>query len=101
MIKKMKKRTFFEKYFSKLAENFVLKHETLKRICFFIIVQKPITKLFGPIFTRTPKIVELVLTYACNMKCLNCIRTCGLAPSSDRMSVEQVKNLLKRISIII
>ena len=95
MIKKVQKRTFFERYFSKLAERFVLKHETLKRVCFFIITQKPVTKVFGRIFTRTPKIIELDLTYACNMRCVNCIRTCGLAPSNDRMSIEQVKKFIK------
>jgi len=95
MTKNMQKRTFFEKYFSKLAENFVLKHETLKRVCFFIIAQKPVTRLFGPIFTRTPKIAELDLTYVCNMDCVNCIRSCGIAPSSDRMTVEQVKKFIK------
>jgi len=92
----MKQRiTFFEKYFSRLVERFVLKHETLKRVCFFIIAQKPVTKLFGPIFTRTPKNIELDLTYTCNLNCVNCVRSCGLAPSNDRMTVEQVKRFIK------
>lgn len=90
----MQKRTFFEKYFLRLAEKFILKYETLKRVCFFIIAQKPITKLFGPIFTRNTNIIELDLTYACNLNCINCVRSCRQAPSNVGMGVGQIKKFI-------
>ena len=52
--------------------------------------------------------VQLDITTACNLSCDNCDRNCGTAPSSERMSVEQIRKFIdesighewKRIDII-
>lgn len=39
--------------------------------------------------------VELILTEECNLKCYNCDKMCGKAPSTDHMSVEQVRKFIE------
>jgi len=38
--------------------------------------------------------VQLEITTACNLSCPSCDRNCGTAPSSERMSLEQVKKFV-------
>jgi hypothetical protein len=39
--------------------------------------------------------IILDLTFDCNLMCDNCNRSCGLAPSSDTLSVDQVRRFLQ------
>lgn len=39
--------------------------------------------------------VELQLTEDCNLKCFNCDRMCGKAPSTDMMTLQQVKRFIE------
>ena len=39
--------------------------------------------------------IEIELTTACNLKCNNCDRSCGQAPSTEAMSVEQIDHFIK------
>ena len=38
--------------------------------------------------------VQLEITSACNLKCHNCDRSCGQAPSEEQMDVEDIKSFL-------
>ena len=66
-----------------------------RRIYRYIRVQKPITKLFGPEYTRSREFIEIDITYRCNLKCINCNRSCRQAPSNEQMTVEQIQNFIK------
>jgi len=39
--------------------------------------------------------IEIELTTACNLKCNNCDRSCGQAPSTENMSIAQVDKFIK------
>jgi hypothetical protein len=72
---------------------------TFKRMAFdfyqFFRSQSPLTKYFGPQYTRSQKYIELDITYQCNLKCINCNRSCSQAPSKDQLSVRQVNDFIK------
>jgi len=38
--------------------------------------------------------IEIDITYDCNLKCLNCNRSCTQAPSKEMMSFEQIKGFI-------
>ena len=61
----------------------------------FIRVQKPITKLFGPRYLPNHKYISIDITYHCNLKCINCNRSCGQAPCNDQMTVKQIYKFVK------
>jgi len=56
----------------------------------FIRVQRPLTKLLGTYYTRSKNEIELDITYRCNLKCMNCNRSCAQAPSEEQMTVGQI-----------
>jgi hypothetical protein len=62
---------------------------------YFVRVQKPVSALFGPKYHRSQDLIELDITYACNLKCYSCNRSCGLAPSDDHLSLEQVRRFIR------
>jgi hypothetical protein len=68
---------------------------TLYDLLYFLRVQKPVTALFGPMYHRSYNLIELDLTYACNLKCISCNRSCGLAPSDDRLNLEQIQRFIR------
>ena len=56
----------------------------------FIRVQQPVVRVFGRPFRRSQKYAEIDVTYKCNLKCLNCNRSCTQLPSSQEMSLEMI-----------
>jgi len=60
----------------------------------FICTQKFMTAWTGPIYQRNCYQIELDITYACNLKCFGCDRCCGLAPSDDCLSLEQIQKFI-------
>jgi len=64
-------------------------------IFYFVRVQKPVSALFGPMYHRSQDLIELDITYACNLKCYSCNRSCGLAPTDDHLSLEQVRRFIR------
>lgn len=59
------------------------------------ILQKPALKTGGytkgrksffPDFTK----IEIDITHECNLKCLGCNRSCGLAPTTDRIGIDAI-----------
>jgi hypothetical protein len=61
----------------------------------FLSTQKFVTAVTGPRYERSRSLIEIDITYACNLKCFNCNRSCGLAPSGDRLSLDQIKKFLR------
>ena len=53
------------------------------------------TYIFGPFYKPNHKVVEMEITYACNLKCFNCNRSCRQAPSEDKISVGQIKKFIQ------
>lgn len=62
---------------------------------YFLRVQKPVSALFGPMYQRSQNLIELDITYACNLKCFSCNRSCGLAPTDDHLTLEQVRRFIR------
>src|SRR5271165_441711 len=63
---------------------------------YFLWCIKPLaTGLLGPLWGRSRNVVEVDITYACNLKCFNCNRSCEQDPSGDRMSIEQMSHFLE------
>ncbi len=57
-------------------------------------VQSPVTRVLGPEYRRNRNVVEIDITYVCNLRCYNCDRSCGQAPTAEQMTIEQVKQFV-------
>lgn len=68
--------------------------ESLTRFSNLIRVTKPITRILGPEYKTTLDLIEIDVTYDCNLRCYNCNRSCSQAPSEDSMTVEQIEKFL-------
>lgn len=61
---------------------------------YFTLRRKPfMTKLFGT-YKRSHTRIGIDLTYACQLKCFNCNRSCTQAPTDERISVTQIKKFI-------
>lgn len=56
--------------------------------------KKWITVIFGPKFRPNHNRIEIDVTYDCNLKCLNCNRSCRLAPSREKISLLQIEKFI-------
>lgn len=54
-----------------------------------------VTRVLGPFFSQQHDIVQMDITYDCNLKCRSCGRQCEQAPSKERISVQQVEKFLE------
>lgn len=61
----------------------------------FIRSQSQLTKLFGPQYIRSPTLIEIDITYRCNLMCTNCNRSCTQAPSEEEVTVGQIEEFVK------
>jgi hypothetical protein len=52
------------------------------------------TRLVGPRYHRHRRRIELDVTWACNLNCYNCNRSCEQAPTTERMTVEQIRRFV-------
>ncbi|MDY6839574.1 MAG: radical SAM protein [Thermodesulfobacteriota bacterium] len=53
------------------------------------------TRLFGPKNRINHRRIEINITFDCNLKCLNCNRSCSQAPAKDHMTLEQIEKFIK------
>jgi hypothetical protein len=53
------------------------------------------TKMLGPRFRRSRDRIEIDITWDCNLRCFCCDRSCGQAPSEERMTVGQIRWFLE------
>ncbi len=56
---------------------------------------KALTKFMGRQYSLNHNIIEVDITYACNLKCFNCNRSCRSAISNDSMTVDQIEKFIK------
>ncbi|DAC11728.1 MAG TPA: hypothetical protein D7H86_07160, partial [Candidatus Poseidoniales archaeon] len=54
-------------------------------------VRKGVTKVLGRQFTRTREKIEIDLTYACNLRCHDCNRSCRQAPDGMEIQLEKIR----------
>ncbi len=57
-------------------------------------VKKLPTQIMGPQYHRSRDILELNITYACNLTCYNCDRSCQQAPTGMHMTVAQIERFV-------
>ncbi len=60
----------------------------------FVRSQSQVTKILGPLYIRSKKSIEIDITYNCNLRCHNCNRSCGLAPSNEEIAIEQIEEFI-------
>jgi len=54
-------------------------------------INRWVTSVLGPQYRRSRDAIEIDLTWACNLKCLNCNRSVRQAPTGERMTLAQVQ----------
>ena len=48
----------------------------------------------GPRYRRSRTRVELDITWACNLRCFNCNRSCEQAPTGESMTLDQIRRFV-------
>ncbi|MCY3414706.1 MAG: radical SAM protein [Candidatus Heimdallarchaeota archaeon] len=66
----------------------------MRNIISLLRISKPITKILGKQFESSLNMLEIDITYQCNLKCYNCDRSCRQAPTTEHVSVGQIIDLL-------
>jgi hypothetical protein len=61
----------------------------------FIRCQKPIVRLIGPQYKPSREFAEIDITYKCNLKCMNCNRSCSQAPSNTEMPISMIESFIR------
>ncbi|MBK8211429.1 MAG: radical SAM protein [Rhodospirillales bacterium] len=56
--------------------------------------QRVVTRLLGFQYRRSRDIIEIDITYACNLQCLNCNRSSTQAPERSHLSVDDVRKFV-------
>ena len=69
--------------------------ENLKTELKRIRLTKSVTRVLGARWKPNHKIVAIVPSYDCNLKCINCNQSCRQAPSTECMSVEQIEKFVE------
>jgi molybdenum cofactor biosynthesis enzyme MoaA len=73
---------------------------TVKRLLLdayqFVRAQSAVSKCFGRPFQPSRKYAEIDITYKCNLKCINCNRSCAQAPSGIEMPVEDIEAFINQ-----
>lgn len=62
----------------------------------FARAQSFVARRFGKQFRPSRKYAEIDITYKCNLKCINCNRSCAQAPSSTELPVTEVEAFLQQ-----
>jgi hypothetical protein len=57
-------------------------------------VDRAVTAVLGPRYRRSRDRIELDITWACNLRCFNCNRSCEQAPTGEQMSAAQVERFV-------
>lgn len=57
-------------------------------------VTRPFTSLLGPQYVRSRDRIEIDLTYACNLRCLNCNRSVSQAPEKLHISRAMIQDFV-------
>jgi hypothetical protein len=72
---------------------------TVKRLALdfyqFIRCQSLLAEWFGRQFKPSREFVEIDITYKCNLKCINCNRSCTQAPSDTEIPVSMIEAFIR------
>ncbi len=58
----------------------------------WIRVLRPVTRLLGPQYAPSRSLLEIDITYTCNLACHNCNRSVGLAPESRDLKTDELES---------
>ena len=76
-----------------------IKNVTFRRLALdlyqFIRAQRPAVKIWGRQFECSRNYIEIDVTYKCNLKCLNCNRSCTQLPSNEEMNPDRIAAFLE------
>ena len=71
---------------------------TLRRLLLdavqFVRAQSFVVQRFGRPFVPSRDYIEIDITYKCNLKCINCNRSCAQAPSDKEMPVAMIEDFI-------
>lgn len=62
----------------------------------FIRSQSLMVRIFGRQFSSSRKNAEIDITYKCNLKCINCNRSCTQAPGNTEMPVSVIESFIQQ-----
>lgn len=57
-------------------------------------VRRQVTRVLGPQYRRSRGYIEIDITWACNLNCFNCNRSCEQAATGEHMSVAQIERFV-------
>lgn len=57
-------------------------------------IRPGVTRVLGPQYIRSRDLLEIDITYACNLRCFNCSRSCEQAPGADHLTIGQVQRFI-------
>jgi hypothetical protein len=66
----------------------------LKSMLRWLRIQKPVTKLFGYQYAPSRDLIEIDLTYLCNLRCNNCNRSSAQAPEARHISLSKIEQFV-------
>ena len=58
-------------------------------------VSRPLTGVLGPQHRRSRTMIEIDITYACNLLCHNCNRSCAQAPEALHMPLSMIRRFVQ------
>ncbi len=62
----------------------------------FFRAQSFVVRHFGRQFVPSRKYIEIDVTYKCNLKCINCNRSCAQAPSNTEMPISDLEKFVEQ-----
>ena len=62
----------------------------------FVRAQSFVSKRFGKQFLPSREFIEIDITYKCNLKCINCNRSCSQAPSAIELPVSKIQTFIEQ-----
>ena len=68
----------------------------IKSIWRWLRIQKPITSLLGYQFTPSIDLIEIDLTYLCNLRCNNCNRSSAQAPEEKHIDIKMIHSFVEQ-----
>lgn len=60
----------------------------------FLRIKKIIMPLFGPQYKRSRKLIEIDITYLCNLHCINCNRSASQAPEEMHITIDRIQSFV-------
>jgi hypothetical protein len=61
----------------------------------FLRISPQVTRVVGLEFPRARDLAEIDITYLCNLNCFNCNRSCEQQPTTEHMSLGQIRYFLE------